>query len=121
MFWKGYAWVLGANAVVVLAAAGLVAQGAWRTTAILMIALFAANMIAIFRIRKKHRPVSSTTRYVKWAAGLGMVFIISGVIAVVQGILRGFSSDIRVGGITVFLLGGMYLRIAWKASHRIQR
>jgi hypothetical protein len=121
MHWKSYIWLCLVDAIVSLAAAALLAKGAWRITVLVMISLFVANMIVVYEIAKRQHPVSSAYNYVKWIAGLGIVFIISGMVALIKGFLHGLSWDTVGGSITVFLLGAMYLRLAWRAHRRAER
>lgn len=121
MVWKKYKWLLLLNFIVIVSAASMLALGTWRTAVLLMIALFITNMVLVYLNGRKGQASVPSNKHVKWIAALGIVFTLSGVIAVIKGIANGFSSDIRVGAVTVFLLGAIYLRLAWRAHRSVER
>jgi hypothetical protein len=64
-----------------------------------MVALFVSNLLVGYRIRRKQQPSLPTTKHVKWMFRFGIAFVVAACVALLKGMLRGFSWDTIIGSI----------------------
>jgi hypothetical protein len=118
-FWWPYIWLWIVDAVVISFSAALVARDAVRSALTLMVALFASNLLVGYRIRRKQQPSRPTTNQVKWMFRLGISFVIAACVALLKGMLKGFSWDTIIGFTATGLIGAMYLHLSRRARQQI--
>jgi divalent metal cation (Fe/Co/Zn/Cd) transporter len=110
-------WI--ADAVIISFAAALLVRDAFRSALILMVALFVSNLLVGYRIRRKQQPSRPTTKHDKWMFRLGIAFVIAACVALLKGVLKGFSWDTIVGFTATGLIGAMYLHLSRRARQQI--